>query len=220
MDDDNSWHQPNRNVPALCHDLISSHPSPLVIRSLPTEPHQPVETIANVMDWPVSHRVPLLWGGGEGGGERRLRVRGQVEALLLCERLAWELSCFSSADGVSTGPQCSEMESMPFPVPLDAEWLLEVVSCSLAIDSMTWDFTTKALTRAGFLRADREMCLPLVFTLTRRLCWTDVFTSPKVSPSEPRSNLWTTSPVSHALSNFSLASIRATFSTSMYVCIV
>lgn len=31
----------------------------------------------------------------------------------------------------------------------------------LAIDSMTRDFMTKALNRAGFLRADKVMCLPL-----------------------------------------------------------
>lgn len=124
------------------------------------------------MDWPVNHLVLLLWGSS-------VRFWGQVAAVFLCMSRGWELSCFSSADRVLPGPRSSEMESMPFPVPLDAEWLWEVVSCSLAIDSMTWDFTTKAWTRASFLRADREMCLPLVFTLTRGLCWTDVSTSPK-----------------------------------------
>lgn len=97
---------------------------------------------------------------------------------------------FLSADEVSPGPQCSEMENMPFPVSFDAEWLLEVVSCSLAIDSMTWDFTTKALTRAGFLCADREMCLPLVFTLIQQLYWTDMFTSPKFHLLNPDIPFW------------------------------
>lgn len=39
----------------------------------------------------------------------------------LYARAGAELPCFSSADGVLPGPRCSEMESMPFPVPLDAE---------------------------------------------------------------------------------------------------
>lgn len=176
---DKSWHRFNRNVLVLCHDLISQSSEPSGDpRTSPAAPQEPAEIIAGVMDWPVDHLVPRLWGSD-------VRVRGQVAALLLCESRGWELSCFSSAGGVLPGPQCSEMESMPFPVPLDAEWLWEVVSCSLAIDSMTWDFTTKAWTRAGSLRADREMCLPLVFTLTRGLCWTDVSTSPKSHLLDP-----------------------------------
>lgn len=99
---------------------------------------------------------------------------------------AGALSCFSSADEVLAGPRCSELESMPFPVPLDAEWLWEVVSCSLAIDSMTWDFSTKAWTGAGSLCADRQMCLPLVFTVTWGLCWSDASTSPKSHLLNPK----------------------------------
>lgn len=201
MEEDKSWHQFNRNVLVLCHDLISFHPSPLVIHRHLAALQQPVEIIAGVMDWPVNHLVLLLWAS-------QVRVWGQVAALLLCESLGWELSCFSSADEVSPGPRCSEMESMPFPVPLDAVWLWEVVSCSLAIDSMTWDFTTKAWTRAGSLRADREMCLPLVFTLTRGLCKTDVSTSPKSHLLNLKNNLSTTSPVSHALLALGLAAIE------------
>lgn len=116
----------------------------------------------------------------------RVRVWSGDVALLLCAGWRWALSCFSSADGVQPGPRCSEMESMSVPVPLDAEWLWEVVSCSLAIDSMTWDFTTEAWTRAGSLHADREMCLPLVFTLTRGICWTDMSTSLKFHLLDPR----------------------------------
>lgn len=165
------------------------------------------------MDWPVNHLVLLLWAS-------QVRVRGQVAALLLCESLGWELSCFSSADEVSPGPRCSEMESMPFPVPLDAEWLWEVVSCSLAIDSMTWDFTTKAWTRAGSLRADREMCLPLVFTLTRGLCKTDVSTSPKSHLLNLKNNLSTTSPVSHALLALGLAAIETIHWTCVFFSLI
>lgn len=109
----------------------------------------------------LTHYVHLLWGSIGW-------IQVQVAALYIFKReRGMRAPLFLTYRWASLpGPRCSGMESMPFPVPLDAEWLLEVVSCSLAIDSMTRDFMTKALTRAGFLRADKEMCLPLVFTLT------------------------------------------------------
>lgn len=177
-EEDKSWHRFNRNVLVLCHDLISCHPSPLVI---PGPPHCATTASGD------NSRGYGLTGGSPctAALKERCTCPGPGCSVAFKRERGWELSCFSSADGVLPGPRCSEMESMPFPVPLDAEWLWEVVSCSLAIDSMTWDFTTKAWTRAGSLRADREMCLPLVFTLTRGLCRTDVSASPKSHLLDP-----------------------------------
>lgn len=77
IEEDKSWHYFNRNALVLCHDLISCHPSPLVVHGplVPAALQQPVQIIAGVMDWPVNHLVPLLWGSN-------VRVRGQVVALL------------------------------------------------------------------------------------------------------------------------------------------
>lgn len=143
------------------------------------------------MDWPVDHLVARLW-------RNRVCVRGRVAALLGCGSQGREFPRLSSADGVLPGPRCSEMESMPFRVPLDAEWLWEVVSCSVAIDSMTWDSMAKAWTRAGSACWQRDVsstCLHI--DLRTLLVWRVHI--PKVSPPGPRNNLSVTLPVFHAL---------------------
>lgn len=131
-----------------------------------------------------------------GRGAARMRV---------CPRL-W------SADGVLPGPRCSEMESMPFRVGLDAEWLWEVVSCSLAIDSMTWDSLAKAWTRAGSVCWQRDVSSTCLHIDPRTLRVWRVHI-PKVSPPGPRNDLSVTLPVFHALLATAPAAIETFRST-------
>lgn len=113
-EEDKTRHQFNRNVLVLCHDIISCHLSPLVICRPPRR--------ATTASGDNSRGYGLTGGSPCSAASRERCARpGQVAAVLLCESRSGERSCFSSADEVLPGPRCSEMESMPFPVPLDAE---------------------------------------------------------------------------------------------------
>lgn len=158
------------------------------------------------MDWPVDHLVPRP-------PRKRVCVRGSVAALLGCGGQGRDFPRLWSADGVLPGPRCSEMESMPFRVGLDAEWLWEVVSCSLAIDSMTWDSMAKAWTRAGSACWQRDVSSTCLHIDLRTLRVWRVHI-PKVSPPGPRDDLCATLPVFHAL----LATARAAIETFRSTC--
>lgn len=200
-EEDKSWHQFNRNVLVLCHDLISSHPSPLVIPGSPR--HATTASGDN------------SWGYGLTGGSpctAALRERctcsgpGCSVAFMREPRLR-ALLFLECRRGLA---RATVQWNGKHAIPCSAWCRVTVRGCVMFLGYWLNDLGLhdKSLNpcrlSACWQRNVSSTCLHI--DLRTLLDWRVHI--PKVSPPGPRNNLSTTLPVFHALLAVGLAAIE------------
>lgn len=191
-EEDKSWHQFNRNVLVLCHDLISCHPSPVVIHWPPCR--------ATIASGDNSRGYGLT---GESPCTAALREQctflgpscSSVSMHELGLRALLFLECRQGLAGAT------EQWNGKHAIPCSAWCRVTVRGCVMFLGYWLNDLGLhdKSLNPCGLSACWQRNVSSTCLHIDPRTLLDWRVHIPKVSPPEPSSNLSTTSSVSHAL---------------------